>query len=469
MQFERIDSENRWAIVYGNYDGLEAYAINQAQRYMQRALPYVIEMSKKPSDKHLLIIGTPDTNPVIKELISKNIISIETKKESYSIKTLNSIYNPKAKLIIVAASDTKGLLYGIEELNKSVLLRYLRNESHRLIWKDLENIPDISISDFPRISKRGIWTWGYAIYDYKNYFDNMAKCRLNTITIWNDELPINITEVIEYANLRGIDVYLGFAWGWDTFVIDPSDKDKRTKIKEQVIQTYKTDYLSLNIKGIYFQLGFTECSDTKYNNRSIASYCKEWVDDISKELFVINPQLELQFGLHASSIREDYPDLTGLDPRIEIVWEDAGGLPFSYASETGDFQSTLNYCLNIAKTISNKKSFSLVPKGWSHLNWVTEFEHHQKFILGEREKEFIQTRLALRRDFLNSNNNLWLRNYPYAIEFYKTILNLGYDMIVTGLMEDGMLEKEISDGFALFAQMLWNPFADDILSKALTK
>ena len=40
--------------------------------------------------------------------------------------------------------------------------------------------------------RREMWTWGYVIYDYKGFVDNMVKCKLNTLIVWNDYLPLNI-------------------------------------------------------------------------------------------------------------------------------------------------------------------------------------------------------------------------------------------------------------------------------------
>ena len=44
-----------------------------------------------------------------------------------------------------------------------------------------------------------------------------------------------------------------------------------------------------------------------------------------------NPKLHIQFGLHASSVREHLEDISGVDDRVEIVWEDCGAFPFKAA------------------------------------------------------------------------------------------------------------------------------------------
>jgi len=481
MQLERYEGK-RWKIIYGNYSGVEKTAINNLQRYLQKVSPYVLEVSNTldlNDDKHIVLIGTKESNSLINDLVNQNIIEILDKNEFYTIKVMSSPYFNDAKLIVIAGSDANGVLYGVEEFYKSVMLKYIKNETFRFYSKDLETVEDIEISDSPVISRRGIWTWGYVIYNYKKYFDNMVRCKLNTVTIWNDELPINIKEVISYAKDCGIDVYLGFAWGWDTFVIDPADKKKKEEIKNYVINLYKNEYVNLDIEGIYFQLGFTECRNLDINGKSIAEYSKEWVDDISSSLFDINPNLKIQFGLHGSSIKDKYPFLVGLDSRVDIVWEDCGGLPFSYKVEVASpfeevkpdpdvsFNDTLNLCKDISKTISNSESFSIVAKGFCHLNWITEFEHHKSFILGERDDNFIKERLSLRRFFINSNNAMWMENYPYAIKYYSEMSKSVKDILAIGLIEDGCFEIEIPQGFAMFSEMLWNP-DEKIISKAFS-
>ena len=61
---------------------------------------------------------------------------------------------------------------------------------------------------------RSIFTWGHSINNFREYIDNMARVRLNEVIIWNDYVPINIDEIVEYAHSYGISVVLGYSWGW---------------------------------------------------------------------------------------------------------------------------------------------------------------------------------------------------------------------------------------------------------------
>jgi hypothetical protein len=38
--------------------------------------------------------------------------------------------------------------------------------------------------------------------------------KLNQLIIWNDYMPLNVEEIIDYAHSYGIEVIFGYAWGW---------------------------------------------------------------------------------------------------------------------------------------------------------------------------------------------------------------------------------------------------------------
>ena len=49
----------------------------------------------------------------------------------------------------------------------------------------------LAFSAAPALENRGLWTWGYVIYDYRRYLDNMARLKLNMLVVWNDCAPRN--------------------------------------------------------------------------------------------------------------------------------------------------------------------------------------------------------------------------------------------------------------------------------------
>ena len=92
------------------------------------------------------------------------------------------------------------------------------------------------------IENRGIWTWGYVIYDYRRFLDNMARLKMNRVTVWNDVPPVNCRQFIEYAHSRGIKVILGYSWGYALSKLDPTNPQHRKLIKGEVLKNYEDRY-----------------------------------------------------------------------------------------------------------------------------------------------------------------------------------------------------------------------------------
>jgi hypothetical protein len=470
----------RWSLLYGSYQGVEEFAVNELQRIVQRNIPYIIEVL--PADqtpdatRNLILVGTPAANPRIAELGRKGLVRLPTQPQGYTIACLKSPWQPQTRVIVVAGTDSPGVLYGVEEFNKKVVTIFSLEKNMR---ETFDALPEFSLTEAPVIENRGIWSWGYVLYDYRRFFDNMARLKMNRLIIWNDVPPINCRQFIEYAHSRGIKVVLGFHWGWGVANLDPTNPEHLRLIKEDVLTKYEQFYRDLGMDGIYFQT-FTEQSNTHIGNRSIASLACDWVNDIAHALLEKHPNLRIEWGIHASSIRENYPDLKPLDPRLTIVWEDAGGLPYAYdptapIAGSADRNSKAPYAeIDYSKKLATFRpgsEFAMVAKGWSTLDWDTEFEHHGPFIIGERAHEFIRNRLKDRQPRWDYVNAKWVENYPFALRFYSEIRDVTpAPMTVLGLIEEGLIEEQIQVGAALLGEMLWNPKRNerDVMDEAMS-
>jgi len=466
-RYPRFFPGARWTIAYGDYNGVERFAIDEVQRLAQPSFPYVIDCEPasevKPAEQeHLILVGTEKDNPLIRDLILKGALKRPAGPQGYSIAGFDSPWKKGQRVIALAGYDANGVLYGVEDFNAQIVKKALTRE-------EFDSIRDFAMSETPVIQNRGIWCWGYVIYDYRRFFDHLARLKMNTIIFWNDVVPQNCREVIEYAHSRGIRVILGFQWGYDIKGLDPTSPEQRAKMRDEVVATFNREYRGLGMDGIYFQT-FTENSNLTIKGKSTAEWACLWVNEISSALFKIDPKLRIEFGLHATSIRDHYVDLKPLDPRIVITWEDAGTLPFAYDPVTPDpasFDSTVDYAKKLADFRSNHE-FSMVAKGWIQLPWQTS-EHHGPYILGERDPEWIRQRLAQRQDRWDFVNPLWAKNYPLAAKFYRAVLGVHPSVCsVTGLIDDGEFEERIQPSAALFAQTLWNPNLPDgeILKRA---
>jgi hypothetical protein len=465
----------RWSLLYGSYEGVEEFAVNELQRMIQRSLPYVLEIlpaSRAPdAGRNLILIGTPAGNPRITELGRQGLLNLPVQPQGYTIACLKPPSQAGRRIIVVVGTDSAGVLYGVMEFNKKLAAFATHDKQLR---EAFDALPEFTLTQAPVIENRGIWTWGYVIYDYRRFFDNMARLKMNRLTVWNDVPPVNCRQFIEYAHSRGIKVVLGFSWGYALAKLDPANPDHLRLIKEEVLANYDKYYQNLGMDGIYFQT-FTEQSNTTLGGRTIASLACDWVNDIARALLLKHPALRIEWGLHASSIRDHYPDLKALDPRVAIMWEDAGDIPFSYDPEAPSpddasaADATLDYAKKLA-TFRPDSEFEMCAKGWIQMRWQTESEPHGSFIIGERAHEFIRDRLRERQTRWDYVNAKWAANFPVALRFYREIRKTtSAPMTVVGLIDDGMFEEQIQFSAALLGEMLWNPKRDpaELLAAAL--
>ena len=465
----------RWSLAYGSYEGVEQFALQELYGMVQHFHPYVVQVApvndKTAEGKdHLILVGTPQSNPLIAELVATKRIALPEQPQGYTLTCGDSPWDAGRRLLVIAGSDPRGVLYGVEDLNARVLATGVLPEKPTppRLRAAFDSIGDFVICEYPLIERRGIWTWGYVIYDYARFIDHMARLRMTTLIIWSDCPPVNCEEVIERAHSRGIHAILGFAWGWGMAGLDISRADDQRQIKKWVLNEYSETYRNFDIDGIYFQT-LTEHHDTERAGKSAAAVICEMVNDISSALFALDPDLRLHFGLHATSIGDHFIDLESLDPRIEIVWEDAGVIPYSYTptvelpsspgehSAFGTVERTIEFSRKVAK-LREGAEFAMVAKGWTSLNWPSEGQHHGSFLLGERGSQFIRERARQRQPEWDRVNRLWTKNHGIASQFYREILECApASMTVVGLIEDGMLEEQIQFSVALFSEMIWNP------------
>ena len=162
---------------------------------------------------------------------------------------------------------------------------------------------------------------------------NMARLKLNEIVIWNDYAPLNAAEVVACAHDLGIRVIWGYAWGWDTKIdVHLSDETLLARLADEAVERFEREYAALPGDGIYFQ-SFTETTEQELDGRSIADVVVPWVNGICARILEKRPNLELQFGLHATSVAQKLDRIAQIDPRVRIVWEDCGAFPYAYLAE----------------------------------------------------------------------------------------------------------------------------------------
>lgn len=464
----------RWKIVYGRYEGVERFAVAELQRIVQTYVPYVVEIVaardyRPGQDDHCLVLGTAADNPLVRHCIDQGWIKAPARPEGFAYRCGDAPFPPAKRAAVIAGADAKGVLNGVADFGVSVVSPQCVALTATSRHFAINNFKDFAYDAAPAIDHRGIWTWGYVIYDYRAFIDNMARLKMNMLTVWNDCAPLNLSEVVEYAHSRGIRLICGFHWGWGVAGLSLASRADCEKVRDEVIANYERQYLPCGVDGIYFQT-LTEHPNTMDGGKTTAALVCDWVNLIARALLERHPGLCIQFGLHATSILDHYPDLLPLDPRITIVWEDAGTTPYSYVPTLahpadshfskhglGDFEGTLAYSKKIA-AFRGKTEFGLCPKGYSNLDWTFEFEHHGPFLLGERSARFLRRRAEEKRQWNDFINAAWPGCAEAQARFYREIRACAPGGITSiALVEDALIETGIPFSAALFAETVWNP------------
>jgi hypothetical protein len=170
------------------------------------------------------------------------------------------------------------------------------------------------------------------------------------------------------------------------------------------------------------------------------------------------PNLELQFGLHATSVKRNLKYILETDPRIHIIWEDVGAFPFSYIpNDVKSFEETKDLVCKISKLRGENEHFGVVTKGLTKLDWYA-FEHPDapRFI-GVSSKAMKADRIVRKRKIWRYLQAYWLVNADKALEMVHLMKDLkDGNLYISALVEDGMFEENVMYPVALFAEMLWD-------------
>ena len=361
----------------------------------------------------------------------------------------------------IAGADASGVLWGCVDFYSKYLVKNEFTYNDLYVCNPLaQALGDFAHASAPDVAGRGIWTWGHVIYDYRGFLDHMVRLKMNTLIVWNDYVPVNAAEMIAYAHTCGIRVIWGFAWCWDTdctrFSMDALDA-----YGAEIFEKYEREYAHLGGDGIYFQ-SFTELNTERIGDVLIAEAVTGFVNRTASRFFEKYPDLELQFGLHAESVRNRLEYIAQTDPRIRIVWENCGAFPFAYhPHEIGNFDATCAFVRDIAHLRGEDDCFGVVTKGLTKLDWL-HFEHlGGSANIGVSSAYMKDDRVRRKHKIWKYVQAYWLTHAGYAQEMVRLMAEAKQgELHITALVEDGMFEETIMYPVALYAEMLWDSHAD---------
>lgn len=439
-------------IIHGDITPLKSRAIALLTEflldYTYEYVPCYAEETDAPADFRRIYLGLsgeahmPKSEPL-------------TLPEQYRIRVADDT-------VYIEGADGNGLLYGAVDFYNKYIVKIEHPMTDRY-WKnpfDFPVLPAFELISAPSIRDRGIWTWGHVIYDYRHFFDNMVKCKMNTAVIWNDHPPFNARDMIDYAHACGIRLLWGFPWLWDTSCKKFTLKDLEGA-PEAIFADYEKQYAPLGADGIYFQ-SFTEVNDETIGGKLIAEVVTDFVNKTAALFYAKYPELEIQFGLHATSVKDRLEYLKKVDPRMHIVWENCGAFPFSYVpADVENFDETEDFVKKIAILRGEDDRFGVVTKGLTKLDW-NKFEHPAGPLYTGVSSKFMKNDRIVRKNriwrFLQA---FWLTNGGYALRMAKTMADVKRGQLYAlALVEDGMFEENLMYPVALYSEMLWDTNAD---------
>ena len=377
------------------------------------------------SNFRCIYIGTKNDNPYIAEN-SKNALSTA---EEYNI-------NVSDDRVIIEGYDDAGVLYGCVDFYNKYIVKFENSNNAGAYFVDIfkeDKLPDFDYTSSPSVKNRGIWTWGHVIYNYKSFIDNMVRLKLNTIIIWNDFVPVNAREMIDYAHGSNVKVIWGFSWLWDTNCRLVNMDTLYSQI-DGILDNFEKNYKPLNVDGIYFQ-SFTELKTDKIGDVLVADAVTNFVNATAAKFFEKFGEMELQFGIHATSVKEKLDYIKNVYPRIRLYWEDCGSFPFGYIpKDIEDYDNTKEFVRKTTHLRENEK-FGAVTKGLVWLDW-NEFKHLPgAFYIGKCTKPVIHNRVERKNKIWRYVQAYWLTNADKAYDMAKMMCeDMQGDLYVTALV-----------------------------------
>lgn len=424
--------QTEWKIIYSSpYEGVVKRAVHLLSKEAGKLLIreegvyriYVLPCEKEGCDvsKNAFFIGRYEDSPTIQKYVSAE----EIKPGGHLVKVVRNPEIDDGRFVLLTAHSAQELFYAVVSFLDNYIPLHApfngSNQMPRLIFD--APLPEYCRSEAPDRPVRSIFTWGHSFNDYRGYIDNMARARFNELIIWNNHVPVNISDIIDYAHSYGIRIVLGYSWGWKDYghVAQITDEEI-AGLKRQIIQEYLDDYAPLRCDGIYFQ-SFTERQDESIGEKLIARIVTDMVNDVAESLWKITPDLRLIFGLHATSVKNRLEEIARVHPRIEILWEDCGEFPYAYDSFVHSeerFQETLDFTRKLLE-LRGGVGVGLVFKGVMMLDWTRFVTPSGPYVMGENSADLSEHDRRVRAQAWRIYSAAWMQNGEYAARMLRFV------------------------------------------------
>ena len=451
-----------WKIIYTKYEGILKRAVNLLSRDAGALLirePHVYRIYVLPCEKegcaiskNAFFVGCYDDSKEIQKYVAKE----EVPADGFFVKVMKNPEDEEGRFVILTAHSEAEVFSAVVSFIDDYIPEYVEGDgTNRMVDLIFDKpLKECAYSQSFDHKTRSIFTWGHSINSSRAYIDNMARLRFNELILWNDYIPINIDEIIDYAHSYGIKVVLGYSWGWKEIgnkVAEITD-DKIEEVKRIALEEYKNNYARIKCDGIYFQ-SFTERKEEALGGKLISRMVVDMVNDIAAKIWEITPGIRIIFGLHATSVRTRLDEIARVDERMDILWEDCGSFPFNYSSYVKDeekYTETLEFVKQILELRSGK-GVGLAFKGVMMLDWTQFINQHGPYVMGENSPEIAAHDRLVRAKAWREFSGDWLRYGDRAQQMLKWIKEKKLDeidMCIAGTFDGGIYLP-----FALAAEM----------------
>lgn len=473
-----MDKRN-WEIIYTQYEGPIKKAVELIYKEMGALILrdsgvytfHTIACKKSntlPSGKNIVVLGKYNDNKILQEYIKP----CEIPENGYIVKVIDNPENEEYKLVLITALKDTEVFYAAVDFVDDYFALAAHKRADLTFYNEIfwHKLPDYYNASAPAVKKRNIFTWGHPIDDYIEYIDNMARLKFNELIIWNDYVPLNAKEIVNYAHEYGIKLIWGYAWGWQRGLAK-LNLDLLKDLPDKLVNKYIEEYADTGADGIYFQSA-TELQDEYIGGKLIAKEVADLVNTTSHKLLSLYPDLLIQFGLHASSVKNRLEYIKTIDKRIDIIWEDCGTFPYSYTpyvSDNKDFEEAQKFTDTMLNLRGNKTE-GVLFKGVLKMDWDGIHFVHQEgpYVLGKTSAIIKNQDTELVKPLWKDFQNGWLKDGEYAYKMAKTVIECNENASI-GVA--GQLTNGIWFPAALLSQILWEcdkPY-NEILSKVLNR
>ena len=449
--FAGANPQPDWTVVYGRLEGCEMRAVElltselgdlllrEPGRYATHVQPCRCADESESVTGNVFVVGTPASNTVLAKYLKPG----DLPEGGYLVR-----YVPEETrdVIIMAGSTPAATIWAVSDFCMDGLSALRPDRGNGIFfYRDIFANPTTFASGRriyehpngrisyesrrrPQTKVRSLFTWAHPMDDFREFFRNMARLKLNRVYLWNDYPPLNAKEIVDWANSWGIEVFWGFPWGWDNGdALRRNAKSDMSAMRDAVLVDWRKNWRDLPGDGIYFQT-FTETNPELIGDESIAARAVRFVNEVAGRMFDEKPSQRIVFGLHATSVRNEMATIAKTDPRLEILWEDPPQFPYSINFPPSMMDEKKDFALVDEIIADTKHPVGIVWKSQLLQDWCYWRHQAGPYLLGVVSRRTYEADKVLHDQLWKNYTANWIEKAPVAYREAKRVHAVGPDV-----------------------------------------